>query len=79
MASEYNKWHSRRWIIALWAMVCVTLITAWGLIVAPTIPWLPTVINLLLTLILSYIGSETITKAVFQKKENNSSTETKET
>ena len=30
--SAYNKWHSRRWIITVWAMVMITVICILGII-----------------------------------------------
>ena len=30
--SSYNKWHSRRWIITVWAMAMITVICVLGII-----------------------------------------------
>ena len=30
--SSYNKWHSRRWIITVWAMAMITVICILGII-----------------------------------------------
>ena len=59
----YNKWKSRRFLIALWAIFLITYI-----VIFKTVEWI-TLTSLLVTLVIAFVGSETLTKRYFSDKE----------
>jgi len=71
IGNDKDKWKSRRWLLALWASLSITFLLVYGLIYRPEVDWVASVINFLITIILAYMGSETITKNSFIKYNNN--------
>ena len=59
----YSKWKSRRFLVAVWAVLLVSYI-----VVFKTAEWMNLAV-ILVTLIVAFVGSETITKKWFASKE----------
>ena len=57
-----NKWQSRRWLICVWAITMVTIITFWQMVNPAAVDWIGSTIGLLLGIIGGYIASDTVTK-----------------
>lgn len=57
-----NKWKSRRWLICVWAITMVTIITFWQMVYPSAVDWIGSTIGLMLGIIGGYIASDTITK-----------------
>ena len=58
--SSYNKWHSRRWIITVWAMVMITVICILGIIFKAN-PYI-TIATTLVALPVAFTSLETLNK-----------------
>ena len=59
----YNKWQSRRWLIALWSILMTTFIIIWLMIRQGEAPaWVGVVINLFQLIIGGYIAADSLTK-----------------
>lgn len=60
---KYNKWQSRRWWIAVWAILMTTSIIVWLMIRQGEAPaWVGIVINLFQLIIGGYIAADSFTK-----------------
>lgn len=59
---EYNKFNSRRWRVATWAMVNITLFLGWAMIIQVVPAWFATVMPILGAIPSIYIGAESYTK-----------------
>jgi hypothetical protein len=60
--SGYNKWQSRRWWVALWAMGCATAIIAAGIIREDIPGGLGAALSLLVGVSGGYIAADSFTK-----------------
>ena len=58
--SSYNKWHSRRWIITVWAMVMITVICILGIIFKAN-PYI-TIATTLVAIPVAFTSLETLNK-----------------
>lgn len=59
----YSKWQSRRWWIAVWAILMTTSIIGWLMIRQGEAPaWVGIVINLFQLIIGGYIAADSFTK-----------------
>jgi len=58
----YNKWHSRRWWVCLWAIAMTTLIIFWLMLRQDAPGWVGMVINLYQLIIGGYIAADSLTK-----------------
>jgi hypothetical protein len=59
---SYNKWQSRRWLVAVWAMVTVTWLMVYSVIMQYSPDWLGLALPLLLGIIGGYIAADSLTK-----------------
>lgn len=57
-----TKWQSRRWLICVWAITMVTIITFWQMVCPSAVDWIGSTLGLMLGIIGGYIASDTITK-----------------
>lgn len=59
---EYNKFLSRRWKTAQWAMFNISLFLIWAMIIQQVPAWFGTVMPILGAIPSIYIGAESYTK-----------------
>jgi hypothetical protein len=58
----YKKWQSRRWWIAIWAMLGATAIIVVSLVKGSVPDGLPTIFSVLAGIIGGYIAADSLTK-----------------
>jgi xanthine/uracil permease len=56
------KWQSRRWIIAVWAMLSATLLMVWSVWTQYSPDWLGVVLPILIGIAGGYIAADSMTK-----------------
>jgi hypothetical protein len=56
------KWQSRRWIIAVWAMLTASFLVTWSVVTKYTPDWLGVTLSLLMGIIGGYIAADSFTK-----------------
>jgi len=57
-----KKWHSRRWWIAIWAMLSATLLMVWSVAAQYAPDWLGVTLPLLIGIAGGYIAADSMTK-----------------
>jgi uncharacterized membrane protein (DUF485 family) len=57
-----NKWHSRRWLVCVWAIAMTTIIISYSLITQHSPDWMGLAIGLYQMIIGGYIAADSLTK-----------------